>query len=244
MSIDFHYFPRSHWSRAVHLLLREKGMEVQPHLVDIRKNATYEPDYMRMNPRGVVPTLVIDGRVVCNSPHIASTLDALGGPMMVRPENTEWTRRLTDFPLMHLSYSVWVLGQKGERSAEILKDKVDRGQRFAKAHPDLSELYSRKAAFFQAFSDELTNPDRCAQIESQCRSTLADLGNHMTDRAYIGAEFGFADAIAASILWRLVDLPLLDEWNQPEHPLHQYFERLKARPSFQFVWFEDPMLEG
>ena len=51
-----------------------------------------------------------------------------------------------------------------------------------------------------------------------------------------------ADAIATSILYRLLDLPKLDEWNVSGHPLRAYLDRLKERPGFRVVFEDDPNL--
>jgi glutathione S-transferase len=52
-------FPGSLCSQKVRLALAEKGAAYQNRLVDIElRLQNYEPWYLRLNPRGVVPTLV------------------------------------------------------------------------------------------------------------------------------------------------------------------------------------------
>lgn len=243
--MELHYFPRSHWSRAVNLVLREKGVEVVARFVDITRNASFEPAYMALNPRGVVPTLVHDGTAVCNSPTIVRYLDDVVGPT-VWPDDpvvNHWAAVLEDFPLMHLSYRIWVLGRHGERSAEILRDKVDRAGRYAVAHPEHAALYERKQRFFQAFSDELVDPDARSRLEASSRDILDQLRHVVAGQDFIGDDtWTWPDAIATSILFRLIDLALIDEWNTAGDPLHAYFQRLSSRPSYQWVWTEDPLL--
>jgi glutathione S-transferase len=244
--MQLHYFPRSHWSRVIHLVLREKGIEAERHLVDITKNANYEPAYLDINPRGVVPTIVHDGQVVCNSPVIARFLDTLPGPTTWPddPIVNRWADVLEDFPLMHLSYRIWVLGLKGERSAKILQDKIDRSDAYALRYPDKAHLYEHKHAFFKRFVADLTDQSSRDRIEGECRATLDELAEVVADREWLGGNvWTCADAIAASILYRLVDLPLLDEFNVEGHPLQAYLARLQARPAYQWVWHQDPNLD-
>ena len=168
LELELHYFPTSHWSRVVALVLAEKGLDPQRHVVDIRKNATFEPQYMRLNPRGVVPTLVIGGEAVCDSMKIAKRLDAVAPPELYpdEPDVTAWADRLEAFPTMLLSYSVWVLGKRGEKSADILDDKVQRAARYATAHPELRDLYERKRRFFAEFRDRVYDPAALAAGEA------------------------------------------------------------------------------
>lgn len=247
MALEFLYFPNSHWSRVIALVLAEKNCDPQRRLIDIRVNATFEPDYLRINPRGVVPTLVADGRAICNSPRIAEFLDDVGGPRLVRredPVHAQWMSTLEDFRLMHLSYSVWVLGNKGERSADILADKVARARRYAEQYPDLSEAYLRKGEFFEKFRSELHDPDSMKGIVDDSRQVLDQMSRVLTERPWLGGDsYGFADAIATSILYRLVDLELLAQWhNDSTSALRDYYDRLCGRPSFAVVFRDDPLI--
>lgn len=247
VALSYHYFPASHWSRVISLALAEKDLEPERHVVDIRNNATLEPEYMRLNPRGVVPTLVDDGTVVWDSLRIAAHLDGVGGPRLHRrddPTHARWMDTLEDFRLMHLSYSVWVLGHKGERSADILADKIARATKYAEQYPDLREAYARKAAFFEQFSRELHDDAYMERCLADSQSTLDAMERAVTSRPWLGGEeYGLADAIATSILYRIVDLQRLHGWHSdPEDPLRQYYDRLCARASFAKVFLDDPQI--
>ena len=56
-----HYSPGAA-SMVVHLALLEIGAPYALRLVDIEHDAQRSDEYLKLNPRGVVPTLVIDGR--------------------------------------------------------------------------------------------------------------------------------------------------------------------------------------
>lgn len=243
--ITLHYFPTSHWSRAVHLALREAGVEYATTVVDITRNATFEPAYMAINPRGVVPTLQDGDETICDSRAIAEHLDARCGGALCRAGDAAveaWIRRLHDFPVMLLSYSVWVLGARGENSKSILADKITRARDYAERHPDLREHYLRKAEFFAAFEREVYDEDHVAARSRACRAVLDELSTVVDGRDWIGGQARcFADCIAASILSRLIDLGRLDDWHAtPDHPLRRYLDRLRSWAGYQYVFFEDP----
>jgi len=242
--IQYYYFPKSHWSRAISLVIVEKQIEVERHFVDIRKNESFEPEYLRLNPKGVVPTLVDEGTPVCNSPRIAEHLDNLAGPPLCTQAAKAWIEELTEFPLMLFSYSVWVLGDKGERSAEILDDKVERALRYAEQYPDLAEQYIRKRDYFIEFRANVLDSSHVEQQVQHYLGVLERMRDAVASSAWLaGEDYSFADAIATSILFRLVDLKILFDWHSdPEHPLSHYLRRLQERPSYRAVFVDDPLL--
>ena len=70
----YHGLP-STCSKKVRLVLYEKQLPFKSHLMDLRKFEQHAPDYLKLNPNGVVPTLVHDGRVVTESSVIMEYLE-------------------------------------------------------------------------------------------------------------------------------------------------------------------------
>ncbi|VWD11459.1 glutathione S-transferase family protein [Burkholderia lata] len=60
MSYVLYYSPGAA-SMAVHWMLIELGVPFETRLVDIDTGAQHTPEYLRLNPAGRVPTLVVDG---------------------------------------------------------------------------------------------------------------------------------------------------------------------------------------
>lgn len=58
------------------MVLRYKGASWQSHLVDMKNHANKTPWFLGINPRGLVPVLVDDGRVVIESNDIVDYIDA------------------------------------------------------------------------------------------------------------------------------------------------------------------------
>jgi glutathione S-transferase len=61
------YYSPGTASMVVHLALLEIGAPYQLKLVDFDKNGQYDAEYLKLNPGGKVPTLLIDGRAVYES---------------------------------------------------------------------------------------------------------------------------------------------------------------------------------
>ena len=62
-------------SRQVRHCLREKGLPYQSRYINLLRFEHLSPAYLKLNPNGVVPTLVHDGHVVINSACINEYLD-------------------------------------------------------------------------------------------------------------------------------------------------------------------------
>jgi glutathione S-transferase len=71
-----HHGWRSSASRRVRLCLAEKGIEFESRLVDLTKLEHHTPEYLKLNPNGVIPLLVLeDGRSLYESGTICEYLD-------------------------------------------------------------------------------------------------------------------------------------------------------------------------
>jgi glutathione S-transferase len=75
MMIALYDFGNSVCCQKVRITLREKGLEWTPIRVDLFKNEQYDPKYLKLNPKGIVPTLVHNGRAVIESTLICEYLD-------------------------------------------------------------------------------------------------------------------------------------------------------------------------
>jgi glutathione S-transferase len=61
-------------SQKVRIALKEKGLEAKDHIMTLRGDQN-DPAYMKLNPNGVVPTLIHDGQVIVESALILYYLD-------------------------------------------------------------------------------------------------------------------------------------------------------------------------
>ena len=62
-------------SFKVRVVLAEKGLAWESHRLELLKFEHLQPQYLRLNPNGVVPTLVHDGRTILDSSVICQYLD-------------------------------------------------------------------------------------------------------------------------------------------------------------------------
>ena len=62
-------------SKKTRLCLREKGLDYVSHYIDLSRFEQHTPEYLALNPNGLVPTLVHDGAVIIESTVINEYLE-------------------------------------------------------------------------------------------------------------------------------------------------------------------------
>ena len=72
--LELYHSINSVCAQKVRAVLAEKGLEYQEHLMTLRGDQ-FDPEYLKLNPNAVVPTLVHDGRPVIESSVILYYLD-------------------------------------------------------------------------------------------------------------------------------------------------------------------------
>jgi maleylpyruvate isomerase len=73
--VDFYGFFRSGTSHRLRIALRLKGLHAVYHPVDLRREEHQRPAYRALQPQGLVPALVHEGRVLIQSPAIIDWLE-------------------------------------------------------------------------------------------------------------------------------------------------------------------------
>jgi len=72
-------------AQKVRLVLADKGIEATEHHLSLRAGDQQKPEYVKLNPKAAVPTLVHDGVVVTESTVIAKYLDEIFPEPPLRP---------------------------------------------------------------------------------------------------------------------------------------------------------------
>ncbi len=101
--IHLHHNGLSTCSQKVRLVLSEKGLDWQSHHLDLWQGDQQRPEYLALNPGGVVPTLVDEGQVIIESTVIAEYLDEAYPEPPLKPISAAgraamrlWTKQLDE----------------------------------------------------------------------------------------------------------------------------------------------------
>ncbi|MBT5536631.1 hypothetical protein HOK31_26445, partial [Candidatus Poribacteria bacterium] len=98
-------------SQKVRFCLAEKGLEWKDTILDSRKSEQLQPEYLKLNPNGLVPTLVHDGNVIIDSSVILEYLDEVFPEIAMVPTDVvkrawcrKWLRYFEEIPTPAIRY--------------------------------------------------------------------------------------------------------------------------------------------
>jgi glutathione S-transferase len=104
MSVKLYYAPGA-CSLASHITLEELGIPYETQKLDLAAGDQRKPEYLRLNPRGRVPTCVVDGKVMTENVGIISYFAGGYADRGIWPKDT-WHQGLAISTMAWLSNSV------------------------------------------------------------------------------------------------------------------------------------------
>jgi len=235
MTLVLYNFPQSTCSQKVRLVLWEKGLAFEDHIVDHRSREHLKPAYLALNPNGVVPTLVHDGAVIIDSSVICEYLDeTFPTPSMSMPDPVgrahlrKWLRYFEEVPTPAIrvpSFNKYLV----KRYESLPDEEYDR---MAEDHPIRRHFYQRlaKRGFDEAETREAT--ERLQQTVDRVEQTLAD------GRPWLmGDRITIADACLLPTIDRAADLLLSGMWEKSHPGVAGWYERYMARPAYHQTYY-------
>ena len=231
-------------SQKVRLVLASKGIEFESEILDLIAGGQHDPDYVKLNPNHVVPTIDDGGNVLIESTLINEYLNDAYPQHPMLPDDPAarhaarlWVKRIDE--KVHPSTGV-VTFAIGPRSA-ILKQPEDVREANINAIPEPA----RRAARRSVIEHGVHAPEFGAAI-----AAMVDLLDKM-DAALSGANwlsgeaFGLADAAALPYVLRLDHLamsPIIaDRANVAD-----WFTRVQALAAYETAvtkWLPPPLVE-
>jgi len=217
-------------SLKVRLALAEKGVDFESRLLTLRGDQ-YEPAYMKLNPNGVVPTLVHDDKVVIESTVIMHYVDECFPGAALMPADAfarskvRMTAKLVD-EYVHQACTTLTFATANRVPLMRLTPEELEAQ--------LAKSPSKKRAEIkrQVVTMGLDAPVVIDALE-QHEKLLARIEAAMADGPYIaGQDWSLADAAATPYVWRLDKLKLARLWDK-RPGVAGWYERVRARPSFK-----------
>jgi glutathione S-transferase len=251
--VTLYAFPPSHCSQKVRLALAEKHVAYTNRFVDIEMRLqNLEPGYLRLNPRGVVPTLVHGGRVVTDSAKIIRYIDdAFDGPSLSPQDETErehmdeWINLQDRLRIRELTFGT----MKGAMGFALRKISMPLRKRkllrLRSENPDLAEIYDFKIEDLRRWRTSIASPEEIAGARDETGAALDRVAARLAESPYLaGGSYSLADLAWTCVFARLKMLGLADSfWGPDRSPrIGAYYERLRSRPSFDKagVWERSP----
>ena len=213
------------------LTLTEKNLAWDGEVLDLQRGDQHRPDYGKLNPNHVVPTLVHDGRVLIESTLIIEYLDeAFATPALMpadpyaRAQARLWMKKIDDY--LHAACST-VTFAIAFRKVLLKKTAQELEARFA-AMPDpayrerqrLSVQHGVKAPHVPP---ALRNYDRY----------IGEMEAALARTPYLAGEtYSLADIAATPYVNRAAALGMDRLWVGRRPRVEDWFARMRARPSF------------
>lgn len=234
MTLALYHYNSSVCSEKVRMVLNEKGANGwESHEVDLFTGAQFDPAYLKLNPKAVVPTLVNDGRVLTESTLIAEYLDDRFPSPPLKPADPFERAQMRLYSKMcdeglHqgvavLSYSAMFMDRLRKMSPDQVETHLSRiinlkrrDRQTAIYHEGVEapHVYRGTVAFEKAFQ--------------KIDKTLSDGRTWLAGDLFTLAEINLAPYVA-----RLEYLNMLDIWTGERPNVLAWFRRIQARPSYK-----------
>jgi glutathione S-transferase len=224
-------------SRKSRLCLREKGLPYKSHLLNLRAFEQHRPDYVALNPNGVVPTLVDDGVPIIDSMLINEYLDEKFEGVRLRPATPlgkarmrVWTKLASEHGLAAVVPRVWPAfkAHTDKLSQAELEEKI--------ARIPLKERRDRWAkVVVGGFGPQDTDSGRDA-----ARLIVGTMEARLGDGPWLmGEQYTLADVDLVPFVDR-IDEYYKDILNSSAAPkVCGWLARMRARPAVVAVWATD-----
>ena len=226
-----HHAWRSSASRRVRLCLEEKGLSYENHVVDLANMEHHSPAYLKINPNGVVPALIHDGKPLYESGTICEYLDEVFPDPPLRPADPydratmrNWIRHV-DERIHNLIIFNWRhhLQKVASRwSDEELAEKL-------KSIPSKERQESWLRVARRPYTDEERATARAKLVEllDKMEATLK------TSAWLAGQSYSIADIAVVPFVKRIDEEIAPDQVTPSTHPrVAEWWATIQARPAF------------
>ncbi len=231
--IKLYTHPQSPCAQKVRIVLKEKELTWEPVHVDLPNKENLRPEYLKLNPLGVVPTLVHDDKPVIESSIICEFLDDLAPAPPLRPADPHLTAQMR-FWMKHIDTKLhpscgalqWPLVM---RPGLMAKNEDEREALLAKIPEKPRRERQRRLVKMG-----LDAPD-VADAVGVYRGTVIDMENALAGAGpwLLGVEFSLADCAMAPYFQTLVQFGWQALYADDCRHVAGWVDRMMSRPSYQ-----------
>ncbi|MFL6798395.1 MAG: glutathione S-transferase family protein [Xanthobacteraceae bacterium] len=234
--LELYHHGSSVCAAKVRLTLAEKAVEWTGHYIDILKGEQFNPEYMKLNPKAVVPTLVHDGCTILESTVICEYLDEVFPEPPLKPDSAReraemrlWTKAV-DEVLHPMCAEITFSSSHRHTLARLGPDGVTK---FLASTPPISvtpEWHNRKKII-------VTQGFKAPGIEKAFLlydAFLQKMEERLNTGSWLaGPTFSLADIALTPYVTRLDMMGMSEMWTRKRPRLTHWFERIKARPTYK-----------
>lgn len=239
--IELYNAPQSTCSQRVRFVLHSKKLDFHEHKLDLFSGDQLKADYLKINPNGVVPTLVHAGSVIIDSAVIMQYLDEIyPKPCPLVPVDAAERAKMRSLvayideiptpairiPSYNLAFLPYFAAMSDEEFAALANSKPLR--------KEFLLTMGRKG-----FSEKemATAMDRLGRSVKRMHDTIQDSGGPWM----MGRQLTLADIAIMPVVVRLEDINLSEMWGD-KPTVARWLETLKQQPQFKPTYYHGSLL--
>jgi glutathione S-transferase len=241
--IELYHNDMSVCAQKVRFALAEKKLDWEGHHMNLRTGDQQKPEYLKLNPNAVVPTLVDNGTVIIESTVINEYLEDAYPEPRLKPTDAAgrarmrlWTKQLDEG--VHAATSV--VSSAIAFRYQKLAAGMEALEEFHKKMPDPAKREKSWENIIRGVESRFF-----AEAVKRFDRLLADMETTLSDTPWLaGKEFSLADIGYAPYVTRLDHLQLQFLWDKRPH-IPDWYERLRERRAYAEAlekWFNSAYL--
>jgi glutathione S-transferase len=229
--------PHSTCSQKVRICLHEKALPFEDIRLDLGKGKDQlKPEYLKLNPNGVVPTLVDDSDVIVDSSVICEYLDEKYPSPKLTPDDAArraqmraWMRYFEEVPTVAVRVPSFNMGFL-PRFAGLSEEQFQAEQ---------SDIRPVRKHFYRRMG---TKGFKRADVEAaleQIDSTCARMEKALDNGPWLmGDQYTIADIVVTPSIDRMNDLGYGNIWDEKYPGVAAWYAQIRARPAFQATYYK------
>jgi glutathione S-transferase len=222
-------------AQKVRVALKEKGQEAKEHLLTLRGDQN-DPAYMKLNPNGVVPTLVHDGNVITESSLILYYIDEAFSDPPLMPKAAAARHRVRLYNKLIDEYM--------HNACTIITFATAFRPRFLKMQREqwLAEInkapLKRRAEYKRSVIEHGLDSEFVIDALGEHQKMISWMADDLKHSSYLaGDDFSNADCAVIPYILRLELLKIGAMW-QKEPAIADWWRRVRERNSVKSAIFD------
>ena len=216
------------------IAMEEKGVDYRINHVDLSKFEQHKPEYLTLNPLGVVPTMIWDGNVITESTVMCEFLEDEFPAVPLLPKDPlgrarvrQWGKLVDD--TVHPSIRPITFMQMVRPRARALSNEELDAVMGRTPKAEIADLW-RRAARAPYSTQQL------AEYLHKIEGALDRMEQALQSSPYlVGDSYTLADAYITPYFRRLIQLGKMALWEGSRPAVADWLRRIQARPSYAVV---------
>ena len=235
MALELFHNDASTCSQKVRICLAEKDVEWVNRHVDLGSGENLTPEFLAINPNGVVPAFVHDGTPIIESTVMCEYVDEVwpDGTSLTpkgakkRAEMRAWLRYIDEVPSMAV------------RVPTFQNLLIDRFKAMSEEeYETFRDSNTLRRDFFMRLNRTGFSDEEYENSLMQLRATVERMETALVKEGpwIVGEQFTIADICMAPLFQRMEDLGMSEMWENAPH-VANWFAAIRARPSYDIAYY-------